>query len=601
MPTQFSFNQTNGNVVSVKDYGAVGDGVTDDTAALKACFAAMGSSNWRVEFEAGKTYLFNTDVQYGINMNAVSNFIIEGNGATIKVKDNAASTGIADLVIFWMEDCTDGLIQNLTLNGNRANRTYTADSGAHNLHIRNNCTDLKFKNFKAINGANDCVYVDTSATPAADSDVPTDILFEDCTMLDANRNALSVIDSLRCKIIGGSYACTVGTASTLQAGIDFEDNAGSSYGNKEPVVDGVRFEDGDNKGLQISGSAGVIGGVFRNLVFKENGKTNNDGASLIVAKCQDTKIHDVMFYEHTGAVLRGIFDIGASAATGLEVNNITFVDANPTGAAQNYCLYDNGASTDLVIGNVNIFGTNSIGVYLGSHDTELNGLTVHDSTAGAPLSVAGDRIESKNIKTYNTASKCIVATTAADSVVDGFYSVDCSDTTSVITFIAADGVLRNARAVQTTSIPVGQTAFRFSAAPQEVSSVSAKSAGTDYEGSNVVAFPGGLASDTILNAITPGFWTNSRVSSDQGDASVTLTRGTSERIQLWSTPLTTGRTVTLSTTGAKNGDEFKIIRDASATGASNLDVGGLKNLAAGEWCEVTFISGAWILSQYGSL
>jgi hypothetical protein len=104
--------------------------------------------------------------------------------------------------------------------------------------------------------------------------------------------------------------------------------------------------------------------------------------------------------------------------------------------------------------------------------------------------------------------------------------------------------------------------------------------------------------------VTPGFWTEDTVSADNGDAAATLTRGTSEKTQVWNTALTAARAVTLSTTNVKNGDTFKIIRTASATGAYNLNVGTgpLKALSsAGEWCEVMYDGSAWILTQYGSL
>lgn len=93
------------------------------------------------------------------------------------------------------------------------------------------------------------------------------------------------------------------------------------------------------------------------------------------------------------------------------------------------------------------------------------------------------------------------------------------------------------------------------------------------------------------------------MSADNGDAAKTLTIRDSEDVQIWSTPLTTGRGVTLSTTGAFNGARFRIIRTASATGAFNLDVGSgpLKSLAAGQWCEVTHNGSAWVLTAFGSL
>lgn len=54
MTTKLAFNQLNGNIVNVADYGAVGDGVTDDTAAIQA--AVNAAANRRLFVPAG-TYL----------------------------------------------------------------------------------------------------------------------------------------------------------------------------------------------------------------------------------------------------------------------------------------------------------------------------------------------------------------------------------------------------------------------------------------------------------------------------------------------------------------------------------------------------------------
>lgn len=99
----------------------------------------------------------------------------------------------------------------------------------------------------------------------------------------------------------------------------------------------------------------------------------------------------------------------------------------------------------------------------------------------------------------------------------------------------------------------------------------------------------------ILKAVNPS------VSSDRGNASITIKASEDALTQVFSTALTTGRTVTLSTVHAYSGAKFRVVRQASATGASGLDVGGLKTLAVGTWCEVEYNGMAWILTGYGAL
>lgn len=100
-----------------------------------------------------------------------------------------------------------------------------------------------------------------------------------------------------------------------------------------------------------------------------------------------------------------------------------------------------------------------------------------------------------------------------------------------------------------------------------------------------------------LRAVSP------TVSADMGDASITIKAGEAALTQRFNTTLTAGRNITLSSVNAFTGAKFRVVRQAGATGAFNLDVGpGLKTLtAAGQWCDVEYSGSAWILSAYGSL
>lgn len=88
---------------------------------------------------------------------------------------------------------------------------------------------------------------------------------------------------------------------------------------------------------------------------------------------------------------------------------------------------------------------------------------------------------------------------------------------------------------------------------------------------------------------------------DNGNTSITLTYG-SAMTQRFNTPLTAARTVTLPTNKVFNGMKFRVVREAGATGAFNLAVGGIKTLsAAGSWVDVEHDGVAWRVTGAGSL
>lgn len=75
------------------------------------------------------------------------------------------------------------------------------------------------------------------------------------------------------------------------------------------------------------------------------------------------------------------------------------------------------------------------------------------------------------------------------------------------------------------------------------------------------------------------------------------------RTQIWSSTLTAARSVDFETSTAyvANGTRFRIVRSADGAFALNVGPGPLKALEAGQWGEVTFLNGAWVLTQFGSL
>ena len=134
---------------------------------------------------------------------------------------------------------------------------------------------------------------------------------------------------------------------------------------------------------------------------------------------------------------------------------------------------------------------------------------------------------------------------------------------------------------------VGQQLGSLTAA--QASLVALTDAGDFYVGSTVEA-----VLQEIRDAITE----------DNGDASATLTYNSSTPVQRWDTPLTANRTATLSTSNAREGAHFVVVRGSGATGNFTLAVGSLATLRApGEWCEVRYDAGtsAWVLEKYGHL
>ncbi len=132
--------------VSVKDFGAVGDGVTDDTAAIQATLNSGG----QVEFVSG-TYLITS------TLNIPSDTKLVGNGKDTAIKlANGANTHMLQNVNYRSGSNDNITIDGLVIDGNVANQT---NNGAYDKHgIRfNNTTNVVVSNCIVKNVGTDCI------------------------------------------------------------------------------------------------------------------------------------------------------------------------------------------------------------------------------------------------------------------------------------------------------------------------------------------------------------------------------------------------------------------------------------------------------------
>ena len=167
---------------NVKNYGAKGDGVTDDRNAIQAAVTAMkANGGGTLSFPFGEYRLSRP-----ISITNTSRFIVNGNGATLKPLDNV-SPNSADGDIIQIGNCSQYTVSNLSLDGNERRR----GGGFPAVSMRiDGATDFRIT---------DCVFHDSTlddlylAQTVGTTLGSHDGVVENCTMDGARRGAISVI------------------------------------------------------------------------------------------------------------------------------------------------------------------------------------------------------------------------------------------------------------------------------------------------------------------------------------------------------------------------------------------------------------------------
>ena len=198
---QNQIDQIKEGFVTPEMYGAVGDGVTDDTAAINDALAVGGT----IVFNSGSTYAIDTDV----SLLPESNSTIDLNGAKLKAIPN----GLDYYEVIMIQNKKNVVVKNGTIVGDRDDHTGLTGEWGHGIYVHSS-DNVHIDNMSISDCWGDGIYV---------GDQSTNVKIENCTIDNNRRQGISIVEAQDVIVTNNLIKNTNGTAP--QAGIDIEPNA----------------------------------------------------------------------------------------------------------------------------------------------------------------------------------------------------------------------------------------------------------------------------------------------------------------------------------------------------------------------------------------
>jgi len=341
--------------VSVKDFGATGNGSTDDTTAIKN---ALDSGALEVVFPAGGTYIVNG----GLISNQAGQ-VIRAYGATIKLKDSASTKGMLRL------NGAGSSVMGGTWDGNKANGNGTTGSypadlfSSWNINVTaSRCT------------IRDCYSINTYGIFCTGGSV-SDTLFENNTIRNTQGYGLflgTAVDAYRNRAIGNNIDMSEGgvygqgilfTRTGTVRQYDWELSNNTVIGSQDAAM----ADQGIN--LAVRGDKGIVS----NNITRYGAMGFSEGGT-------DTVITGNSFLDLVGSVRYGIEVSGAR----------TTVSGNTVSNAKNGII---------VSGNINYDNMCITGNRIQSTETGIR-LQIASGYTGKNISITGNNITTSQIGVY---------------------------------------------------------------------------------------------------------------------------------------------------------------------------------------------------------
>jgi hypothetical protein len=404
--TKVTFSMIDGPFINVKDYGAIGDGTTNDTTAVLAAIAA--SSGKVIIFPAG-TYLVNNNT-----LNPISN-------SAWMITPSATITNVTTAAVYVLINI-DG-ISNFTIYGGGTIQGYVVNNPVANaivINISNSAPSVNTKNIiidniNFINSNGECIYIGSGGGPGVGCQ---NITVNNCKIKGARRNGIAISAANFVTITNNEISDTFNPDHTeICSGIDVEPLAGQLAINLYIANNYIHGNYGCGISLygNVGGSANaevIVNVSIDNNFFDDNVKAGRDISQTYVASLEAT----------TTAKL----SITNNELTNLNRRGGIFVDLN---------------RESTVIGN-SLTGDLSAAIHP-TNTAFLSGITINSCTK---VVVSNNSVRTTNSSGFYIfqSNKCVIANNVADNLlVYGVFSqsnTDCEFSSNLMSNIKQAGI-----------------------------------------------------------------------------------------------------------------------------------------------------------------
>ncbi|BCT93253.1 hypothetical protein LYSHEL_22760 [Lysobacter helvus] len=219
-------------VLNVKNYGAIGDGIHDDTAAIQAAINALPTAGGTVTVPAG-TYLIDTTKK--INLRSSMLFSMDPL-AILKAK----TASVSRHYLIYVNGKSDVEIAGGQLVGERDTHKYmtsSTDEWGHGIQILGG-KRVTVRDLRVSKCTGDGVCIGGSSS---------DVVIANIIATGNRRNGLSVTNCTNIKVYDSEFSFTAGTSP--ECGIDIEPDAGYTCSNV--LIQNCRINNNNKYGINI--------------------------------------------------------------------------------------------------------------------------------------------------------------------------------------------------------------------------------------------------------------------------------------------------------------------------------------------------------------